>query len=57
MIIRIRRAINYSGARERRQRRTREKGKETRGRAESTTGLRKGRGGGGRESGEERPPR
>lgn len=38
-IIRIRRAINCSGARERRWWRTREKGKEIQGRAESTTGL------------------
>lgn len=43
-IIRIRRAINYSRARARERRwwRMREKGRETRGRAESTTGLRRG---------------
>jgi len=57
MIIRIRRAINYSGARERRWWRTREKGKERdRGRAECTTGLRR-EVGEGRGNGEERPPR
>lgn len=49
MVIRIRRAINYSGARERRWWRTREKGKERNwGGAVSTTGLRR-EGGRGRE--------